>query len=296
MNRAAATVTRFCEQIASATGLAAEDLRVRCKYMREAGMLPQSARGRGATPATTYEAVKILLAALGGGMQNRSPELVGALWTLRYERTDQITRTINDGGAEITARQPIRPHPELERNLENLNFGAALCVAIDECRTEGGRHIILNWLDTLHVWQAGDTAMIQTLDGYRFWYRRPFNAQSPAAMIAQARVSTMTTLPAIGLAIAAGLTLHPSALQTNQAELALSETKDAPRPMAGGASESVSQRNANSVDPLNHPDSAPKADSGQERELGQPNVVKAVTTQGDPSHGSIVSFRAAAVA
>lgn len=296
MNRAAATVTNFCTQIASATGLAAEDLRVRCKYMREAGMLPQSARGRGATPATTKEAVNILLAALGGGMQSRSPELVKALWHLRYSHTDQVTRTINDAGVEITARQITRPHAELERNLGNQSFGYLVCFAIDECRTRGGRDAIINEIESLHVWQAGDSAMVQTRNGTRYWYSQPINAQSRAAMIALAPVSTMASIPVIALAMAADLTLRPSELQSNQPELALSETKDAPRPMAGGASNSVSQRNDNSVDPSEHPDSATSGDSGQERELGQPSVVKAVTMQGDPAHGSIVPLRAAAVA
>jgi len=264
--------------------------------MREAGMLTQCARGRVATPATTVEGVKILLDELGGGMQNRCPELVNALWTLRYSGSDEISRTVNEAGVELTARQPTRPTPELERHLGNLNFGDLVLWAVDACRSRGGRDAILNEIESLHVWQAGDSAMIQERNGKRYWYRQPINAQSRAAMIALAPVSTMASIPVIALAMAADLTLHPSELQTNQPELALSETKDAPRPMAGGASNSVSQQDGNPVDPSEHPDFATSGDSGQERELGQPSVVKAVTMQGDPAHGSIVPIRAAAVA
>lgn len=296
MNRAAATVTRFCEQIATATGLAADDLRVRAKYLREAGMLPQSGRGRGATPATTWEAVRILLAALGGGMQNRSPNMVAAIWQLKYSHSDHVTRTVNEAGVEITARQDTRLHQDLERNLSSLNFGALVCFAVDECRTHGGRQGILNEVESLHVWQSGECAMIHTRNGTRYWYRQPVTAQSPAVAIAMAPVTMMASLPAVALALAADLTLHPSDLQSNQPELPLSETKDAPRPMASGASNSVSQQDCNPVDPQENLDSAPRADSGQERELGHPSARQAVSTQGDPNHGSIVAFRAAAVA
>lgn len=92
---------------------------------------------------------------------------------------------------------------------------------------------------------------------------RSLHAQSPASLIAPARVRIMASIPAIALAIAADLTLHASELQTNEPELALPETKDAPRTMARGASDSVSQRNANSVDPSVPPESATSGRPGQ---------------------------------
>lgn len=290
MNRTAATVTRFCEQIATATGLAADDLRVRAKYLREAGMLPQSGRGRGATPATTADAAKILLAALGGGMQNRSPQTVAALWQLKYSDSDRLLRFGDD-----TRREPFQPHPDLERNLASLNFGALVCFVIDECRTRGGREGVLSEIASIHVWQSGESAMIETKNGIRYWLRRPITAQSPAAAIAMAPVTMMASLPIVALALAADLTLHPADLPSNQPELPLSETKDAPRPMASGASNSVSRQDGNPVDPQNQSDSATYDESEQERESGHPSARQAVSTQGDP-YGSIVAFRAAAVA
>jgi hypothetical protein len=293
LNKVAATVTRFCDQFAHATGLVAEDLRVRSKVMRDAGVLPKSARGRGATPATTAEAVKIMLAALGGGLQTRTPDLVAAIWQLKYSHADQITRAVGPDGVERTAYLQTRLGIELEQGLTSRNFGSVICFAIDECRSHGGRTAILGNVEGLHVWQAGDCAMIETKSGARYWYHQPIHAQSPASLIAPARVRIMASIPAVALAIAADLTLHSSELQTNEPELALAETKDAPRTMARGASDSVSQQDGNPVDPSVPPESATSGRSGQERELGHRSTV--ITSQGDP-HGSIVSFRAAAIA
>jgi len=59
-----AALKDITETIAEATGLVAFDVRYRARFLRGAGILPASKRGRGSTPLTTREAAQILIGCL----------------------------------------------------------------------------------------------------------------------------------------------------------------------------------------------------------------------------------------
>src|SRR5690242_20531461 len=74
------------DRLIEATGLDGADVRLRARYLREAGLLPNAPRGsRSRSSAPQIEALHatlLLLGCLAAGPQLRAPEAVRALWAL----------------------------------------------------------------------------------------------------------------------------------------------------------------------------------------------------------------------
>lgn len=80
-------VMALTDRLIEASGLDAADVRLRARYLREAGLLPNAPKGgrpgRKAPPQIeTVHAVILLLGCLATGPQMRTPEAVKALWAL----------------------------------------------------------------------------------------------------------------------------------------------------------------------------------------------------------------------
>lgn len=255
------TVTRLCDHIGLATGLSPEDLKMRARALRQAGLLPPSPRGAGAIPATTLDAITILLAAMGQGLQSRSPDVVDALRDLRYQRTDAVETINENSGAVITRRSNKALSAAVVANLRAMNLGAILGYVIDQCRTNAGRQDILTNIKSLHIWQDGSMAMAETPDGQRVWYGMDENPNAPPPAVTTARVSFMSSVPASVLAILADLTVRPEELSM-QTELPLLKTNAPPVPAGEASDDSVSPNpGANPVVSRSQPESTAERDS-----------------------------------
>jgi hypothetical protein len=295
---AAPTLTRLCEQLALATGLPAADLKMRARAMRKAGIVPASARGAGATPATTREGIALLLAALGQGPQADAPATVTRLWDLGFQKITQTTAGTDGTGAVTRRQQEVETDAAQVELLRIRTLGPAIGGAVDQCRTTGGRANMLSAVRALHIWQDGSSAMVEMLDGKQIWYGPAADTNAPASMLKTAPIGFLSTAPAVILAVIADATLHPSALRADEPQFTFepetTETKNAPQHKASGASVSMVQQQPGKAEvPDTQSDSRTERESGAMGFAAPSNVIGLTSRQQDQApHGKVEPFRA----
>lgn len=288
------TLTRLCEQLALATGLPAADLKMRARSLRAAGIVAQSARGAGATPATTREGIAMLLAAMAQGPQSDAAAAVARVWALGFQRITETTVGTDGTGAVTRRSQEVAADAATVEQLRSRTLGNAIGGAIDQCRLAAGRAGLLSLLTDLHVWQDGSSAMVETQDGKQIWYGPVADPNAPASMIKTAPIRFMSTVPATVLAVLADATLHPSAIRADEPELPL-ETKTASLTKANEAvNSSESQRRGNAVGPDLQTDDATPGDSSARDHVEKPsNVIGLDHIRRTSPHGQVEPLRAA---
>jgi hypothetical protein len=128
--RAMTNLAAMTDRLIEVTGLDATDLRLRARYMREAGLQPAAPKGGrpGRKPKPQIEAIHaviLMLGSLAGGPQLRAPEAVRTLWArpLSYQKITR--RDPDDGTTEEGLYSPYQ-------DRKHLTFGGALLILMEE--------------------------------------------------------------------------------------------------------------------------------------------------------------------
>jgi hypothetical protein len=288
------TATRASEAIAFQTGLSAEDIRARVRYLRLAGLIKGGATGKSAPDLDEVEALLLLLGGLSQGPQVKTSEFVKSIFSLRHQRTDRVD--VHDVGPNKTAI--VTDHaisfspPDFDelKFLHENNFGQVLLWAVSRCHTEQGRAQVQSLISGFSVWADGRQALIERANnGKRHWFGQPNSPDLRAPAIAPMRVSLMATAPAGILAVLSDLTQEQAAQRT----LSLGK-EEAPRPEANGAFEpSATQQAGKPVDhSAQEAESDISTDSASRERIVSPRVAQSgPNTRGNPN---VVPIRSAA--
>jgi len=227
------TVSQLVEKIVTATGKPGEDVRARAKRLRQVQLLPSGPRGRGAPHIDSNHAVTLLLAVLAGNPQVRAEQAPRSLWQLRYNYAKQ-DRVVGTSDAEWMTHTKVVGPPETA--FTEKPFGDLLVWIVDEARTQLGRDDLLPRIKEISAWQNGMTAAIHFSDGTTWWYTAQPDLTDPASRLNLAPALTVTSVPAIILAVLADC-VNDSAIQSEAIQ-----TVNTALPIGTTASFSASKR------------------------------------------------------
>ena len=194
------TVSQLVERIVSATGKPGEDVRARAKRLRQSQMLPSGPRGRGAPHIDSTHAVALLLTVLAGNPQVRAEHATTTLWRLQYHSGRQ-DRVVSSSEADALTHTMLLGPPGPE--ITAMSFGEFLIWLVEQGRTEPSRQNVRQSIKEISVWQTGATAAVTFNDGRIWWYSASTPAVGPAAPVNIAPALTVTTVPALILAVLA---------------------------------------------------------------------------------------------
>jgi hypothetical protein len=190
-----ANVTVLTDRLIEASGLDGADVRLRARYLREAGLLPTLPRGGrgGRSTAPQIEivhAVVLLLGCLAAGPQLRAPEAVRALWALPMAAQSNLLkrheRTVEQG--------QIYGHKGT-----GLSFGQVLLWFVETATKPDQHEMLLALFETVRVLQSRPQGRIYYPDRVEYF----IDPNEPPFSRYRAPMETMTfATPAVFLELA----------------------------------------------------------------------------------------------